>query len=75
MKRISTNRKSVVGTTWSNKVLFKILFSHSGSIDMLIKGREVKLCSEESTLVTIEEIIPMSLSLGRDTGRSVSLLD
>jgi hypothetical protein len=73
MKRISTNRKSVVGTTWSNKVLFKILFSHSGSIDMLI--REVKLCSEESTLVTIEEIIPMSLSLGRDTGRSVSLLD
>jgi len=46
-----------------------ILFSHSGSIVMLMKGREVKLCLEELILVTIREIIHMSLSLGRDTGR------
>jgi len=49
-----------------------ILFSHSGSIDMLMKGREVKLCLEELILATIREIIHMSLSLGRDTGRLTS---
>jgi hypothetical protein len=57
------------GTTWLNRVLLVILFSHSGSTDMLMKGREVKLYLEELILITIREIIHMSLSLGRATGR------